>query len=194
MIPIIQGHQAETDPRSRLALLASKIETGRAGRAASVRSRRGSRGLKANRRASISLEFALASTPLLVLVFGFIATTAVFNTWSSMQSNAQYAARMMSTGQIKNLTTGAITAANAGATGVSCGGSLNNTQVEYYACAGLPSWTAYTVTVAENCAVPSVTVSLSASATTAAIADIAAIFSDRTIVAQAVLMKEGSCP
>jgi Flp pilus assembly protein TadG len=151
------------------------------------------RGLAANRRASIAIEFVLASAPLLVLVFGFIATSAVFYTWSSMQSNAQFAARMMSTGQISRLSTGAITTTNNTAT-IACGGTMTTTQVEYYACSGLPNWTTFTVTSTENCAVPSVTVSLSASAATAAIADVAAIFTGKTIVAQAVLMKEGSCP
>jgi hypothetical protein len=42
--------------------------------------------------------------------------------------------------------------------------------------------------------VPSVTVSLSANAAAAAIADIENFFSGKTIVAQTVFMKEGSCP
>jgi Flp pilus assembly protein TadG len=151
------------------------------------------RGIGLCRRASVSVEFVLASAPLIVLVFGFIATSAVFNTWSSMQSNAQYAARMMSTGQISNLNNGAITTTNTTAT-TTCSSSMRTTQVEYYACTGLPSWATFTVTSTENCAVPSVTVSLSANAATAAIADIASIFTGKTIVAQAVLMKEGSCP
>lgn len=157
------------------------------------RGRRSAGGLADCRTGSVAVEFAVASTPLLLMAFGFIAASAVFNTLSSMQSNAQYAARMMSTGQIKNLSNGAITSANTTAT-VTCGGTLNSSQVEYYACNGLPGWTTFTVTATENCAVPSVTVSLSADATTAAIADVAAIFSGKTISAQAVLMKEGSCP
>src|SRR4051812_31698096 len=70
---------------------------------------RSPRGLGRCRRGSVALEFVLASAPLILLVFGFIATSAVFNTWSNMQSNVQYAARMMSTGQVKNLANGAIT-------------------------------------------------------------------------------------
>jgi Flp pilus assembly protein TadG len=152
------------------------------------------RGLGGSRRASVAVEFVLASVPLLMLVFGFIATCAVFTTLSSMQSNAQYAARMMSTGQITQFYPGTtITAANTTAT-TSCGSSLRNTQVEYYACTGLPSWTTYTVTSTENCAVPSVTVSVSSSASTAAMADIEQFFTGKTITAQAVVMKEGSCP
>ncbi len=158
------------------------------------------RSLGSCRRGSVALEFALASVPLMMLVFGFIATSAVFNTWSSMQSNAQYAARLMSMGGpavgagiVKNNGNGAITAGNTTAT-ISCGGSLNTAQVEYYACTGLPSWTTFTVTSTENCTVPSVTVTLSTSATTAAIADIEKFFTGKTITAQAVYMKEGQCP
>ncbi len=90
-------------------------------------------------RGSVAVEFALASVPLMLMVFGFIATAAVFNTWSTMQSNTQYAARLMSTGQIP-------TTANAGNTGTSYqqqfhyhgvrARSMRNTQVEYYACRG----------------------------------------------------------
>ncbi len=129
----------------------------------------------------------------MMLMFGFIATSAVFNTWSSMQANSQYAARMMSTGQINNNVNGAFSTANTSSS-TACGASLTNTQVEYYACAGLPSWASYTVTTAENCAVPSVTVSVSASAAAAAIADIENFFAGKTIVSQTVFMKEGSCP
>jgi Flp pilus assembly protein TadG len=152
-----------------------------------------SRGLLASRRGSVAVEFVLASVPLMLLMFGFIASSAVFNTWSSMQANSQYAARMMSTGQIGNNVNGAFSNTNASSS-TTCGSSLRNTQVEYYACAALPSWATFTVTTSENCAVPSVTVSLSASASAAAIADIENFFSGKTIVAQTVFMKEGTCP
>jgi Flp pilus assembly protein TadG len=151
------------------------------------------RGLAGCRRGAIALEFALASVPLLMLMFGFIATSAVFNTWSSMQSNTQYAARMMSTGQVFTNANGAISTSN-NSSSATCGSSLRNTQVEYYACSGLPGWATFTVTTTENCTVPSVTVSLSANAAAAAIADIENFFSGKTIVAQTVFMKEGSCP
>jgi len=154
---------------------------------------RGKSRLGSCRRASVAVEFAVASVPLMLMVFGFIATAAVFNTWSCMQSNTQYAARMMSTGQITSNNSGAISSTNTSAT-VACSSSMKSTQVEYYACTSLPTWTTFTVTTTENCAVPSVTVSLSASATTAAIADVEQIFSGKTIVAQTVMMKEGSCP
>jgi Flp pilus assembly protein TadG len=155
--------------------------------------RRGRNNLAGCRRGSVAVEFAVASVPLMLMVFGFIATAAVFNTWSSMQSNTQYAARLMSTGQIAANNTGTITVANNSVT-TPCSSSMKTTQVEYYACTGLPSWTSFTVTTTENCATPSVTVTLSTSATTAAIADIEKIFSGNTIVATTVMMKEGTCP
>jgi len=162
-------------------------------RMAWLRARRRGHGLAGCRRGAVAVEFAVASVPLMLMVFGFIATAAVFNTWSSMQSNAQYAARMMSTGQITNNNSGALSSSNTTAT-VSCSSSLKSTQIEYYACTGLPNWTTYSVTTTENCSIPNVTVSVSSSASTAAIADIEKIFSGITIVAQTVMMKEGSCP
>lgn len=149
--------------------------------------------LRASRRGTVAVEFAVASVPLMLIVFGFIAASAVFNTWTSMQGNVQYAARMMSTGQITANNTGALSSTNTTAT-VACSSSLKTTQVEYYACTGLPTWTTFSVTTTENCAAPSVTVSLSSSATSAAIADIENIFSGQTLVAQSVMMKEGTCP
>ncbi len=145
------------------------------------------------RRGVAALEFAIVATPLMLMVFGFIAVSSVFYTWSAMQNAAQYAALMVSTGQIKSLSNGAFTARNTTAT-ATCSGSLTTTEAEYYACTGLPSWTSYTVTTTENCSTPSVTVSLSASAATAAIADVFAIFTGKTLVASAVVMKEGQCP
>jgi Flp pilus assembly protein TadG len=145
------------------------------------------------RRGSVAVEFAVASVPLMLMVFGFIATAAVFNTWSSMQSNTQYAARLMSTGQIASNNSGALSSTNKTAT-IACSSSLKSTQVEYYACTGLPTWTTFTVTTTEDCTTPSVTVSLSTGASTAAIADVEKIFSGKTLVAQTVMMKEGTCP
>jgi Flp pilus assembly protein TadG len=146
------------------------------------------------KRGVVAVEFVLASVPLLMLCFGFIATSSVYNTWGNMQTNTQYAARMMSTGQIANNTNGAFTAANTSSS-ISCASSkVTSTTVEYYACNGLPTWATYTVTTSENCVIPSVTVSLSASAAAAAIADIENFFAGKTISSQTVFMKEGSCP
>ena len=150
-------------------------------------------GLAHCRRGAIAVEFVLASVPLMLLIFGFIATSAVYNTWASMQGNAQYAARMMSTGQISSNNTGALSSTNTSVT-IACSSSFRSTQIEYYACNGLPTWATFTVTSTENCAVPSVTVSLSANAASAAIADVENFFSGKTIIAQSVMMKEGSCP
>ena len=155
--------------------------------------RRQPRRLLTCRRATAAVEFALVLTPMMMLLFGFIATAAVFFTWSTMQSNAQYAALLMATGQVQQLSTGTISTTNKTAT-TTCSSSLTSTEVEYYACTGLPSWLPVTVTSTENCAVPSVTVSLSASASTAAIADVYSFFSGKSLVAQSVLMKEGQCP
>jgi Flp pilus assembly protein TadG len=148
---------------------------------------------QSSRRGSVALEFALASTPLMAVVFGFVAVMGVFNMMTSMQSNAQYASRLMSTGQITKNANGSISSSNSSSS-TTCSSSMTSTQVEYYACNGLPSWATYTVTTAENCATPSVTVGLSTSASTAAIADLLAIFTGKTISQQVVLMKEGTCP
>jgi Flp pilus assembly protein TadG len=150
-------------------------------------------GLAKCERGSVAVEFALASVPLMLMVFGFIATAAVFNTWSTMQSNTQYAARLMSTGQITANNSGTITTGNNSVT-TPCSSSMRTTQVEYYACTGLPTWTTFSVTTTETCATPSVTVTLSTSASTAAIADVEKIFSGNTIVATTVMMKEATCP
>jgi len=145
------------------------------------------------RRGAAALEFALVVGPLMTVMFGFMATNVLFFTWAAMQDSAQFAARMVATGQVKNFANGAITLANTTST-VVCSGTLNTTMAEYYACQGLPTWATFTVTASEDCAVPSVSVSISVSATSAALADIYAIFAGKTIVAQSVLMKEGVCP
>ena len=130
---------------------------------------------------------------LLVLLFGFISMGTLMFTWTSMQSAAQYEALLVSTGQVTSLANGAITTSNNTAT-TACSGSLTSSQAEYYACGSLPSWGSYTVTTTENCAVPSVTVKVSVSASTAAIADLLQVFTGRTLSAQEVVMKEGKCP
>lgn len=144
-------------------------------------------------RGTAAVEFAIVATPLMLMTFGFIAISAVFYTWSSMQNAAQYAALMVATGQVKSLSTGAITTSNSTAT-ATCSSSLPSTEAEYYACSGLPSWVTFTVTTTENCATPSVTVSLSASASAAAIADVFSIFTGTTLVSNAVVMKQNQCP
>jgi Flp pilus assembly protein TadG len=145
------------------------------------------------RRGVAALEFGILAPTLLMLLFGFVATGTLIFTWSAMQSTAQYAALMVSTGQVKSLSNGAITTSNTTAT-TTCSGSLTTSEAEYYACHALPSWATFTVTTTENCAVPSVTVSVSASGSTAAIADVFDIFTGRTLTAEAVVMKEGQCP
>jgi Flp pilus assembly protein TadG len=144
-------------------------------------------------RATAAVEFAVIAAPLLSILFGFLATNIMFFTWAAMQDSAQLAARMVSTGQVKNFANGAITTSNTTST-VTCSASLTSTQAEYYACQGLPSWATFTVTASENCSVPSVTVSISVNAKSAALADVYSIFTGKTLVAQSVLMKEGLCP
>lgn len=99
---------------------------------------------------------------------------------------------MISTGQITNFANGPISGGNATST-TNCGPNLTVTQAEYHACANLPAWTSFTVTASRNCATPSVTVSISTSAQTAAIADLVGVFTGKTIVARAVVMPEGQC-
>jgi Flp pilus assembly protein TadG len=149
--------------------------------------------LGGSRDATAALEFALMSAPLLLVVFAFVATNALFYTWSSMQNNAQYAARLMATGQITSMANGAISTSNTTNT-VACGSTLASSDVEYYACTGLPSWASFTVTVTENCATPDVEVNLSVSASSAALADLYGIFKGKTLSTQAVMMKEATCP
>src|SRR5258708_3094396 len=108
------------------------------------------------RRGAAAVEFALVSGPFLLLLFGFVATNALFYTWSVMQNNVQYAAMMMATGQVTSWST----------SGVSCGSSLTSTQVEYYACTGLPAWTTFTAKATEACGVPNVAVTLTTNAST----------------------------
>jgi Flp pilus assembly protein TadG len=142
------------------------------------------RGLRGCRRATAALEFALVCPPLLLMLYGFVATNAMFYTWSVMQNNVQYAAMMMATGQVTSFST----------SGLSCGSSLTTTQVEYYACAGLPPWTSYTAKATETCSVPNVSVSLTTNASTAGLSDIYLLFSGKTLTAQSTAMKQGNCP
>ena len=145
------------------------------------------------RRGVAAVEFAMIATPLMLLVFGFISVSTVFYTWSTMQNAAQYAAMLVSTGQIKSISSGALSSSNTSAS-TACSGTLTSSEAEYYACSNLPSWASFTVTTTENCAVPSVEVSLSVSATQAAIVDIFEFFTGITLTANATVMKEGSCP
>ena len=168
-------------------------ERGAAGRDIGIRRRTGLAGLARCRRASASVEFALTVVPLTLLIFGGLAATMVFQTLSTMQNNAQYSARMLSTGQIKRLATGFITTSTAIAT-TTCSGSLTSTQAEYYACLGLPSYATFTVTTTQNCTVPSVSVTISVSAGSVARGDVSGSFVGKTMTARSELMKEGLCP
>jgi len=145
------------------------------------------------RRGVAALEFALLVTPLMIITFGFISISLALYTMSLMQGAAQYAALVVATGQTTSLSTGPISTTNTTAT-TTCSGSLSSTQAEYYACQGLPGWATFTVTTTENCAIPSVSVSLSVKATAAALVDFFGIFPGGTLTSNAVVMKEGTCP
>jgi Flp pilus assembly protein TadG len=140
-----------------------------------------------------ALEFALLATPLMLITFSAIATCLALDTMSAMQGAAQYGALMVATGQAENLTSGPVSTTNTTAT-AKCSGSISSLDAEYYACQGLPSWATFTVTTTENCATPSVTVSLSVKASQAALAYIFGIFGSSDLMSNAVVMKEGTCP
>jgi Flp pilus assembly protein TadG len=136
------------------------------------------------RKAAAAVEFALVSGPFMLMLFGFVAANSLFYTWSVMQNNVQYAAMMMATGQVTSWSS----------SGVSCGSTLTSTQVEYYACTGLPPWTTFTAKATESCSVPNVSVTLTTNASTAGLADIYSLFSGITLTAAATAMKQGNCP
>lgn len=150
-------------------------------------------GLCRCRKGVAALEFALLSTPLLLLTFGSVATCMALHTMAAMQNAAQYSALMVATGAVKNLTTGPISTTNTTST-TQCSGALATTDAEYYACQGLPPWATFTVTTTENCATPSVTVALSVDASAAAVADVFSFFKGSNLTSRAVVMKQGTCP
>jgi len=138
-----------------------------------------------SRRGVAALEFALAATPFMLLVFGAISVNLIFITWSNMQNSAYNAAFLMASGQITSFQS----------TSVTCSSSLATTSAEYYACQSLPSWATFTTTASENCTAPAtVTVQVSAGASSMAGADIFALFSGKTVVANATMIKQGTCP
>jgi Flp pilus assembly protein TadG len=144
-------------------------------------------GLVRSRRGGAALEFALASTPFLMMIFGFISANLIFISWSNMQNAAYNAAFLMATGQITSFQSRAVT----------CTGSLSSSSAEYFACQNLPSWASFTATVTESCSttVPStVTVQVTPTASPTMGTDIFSFFSGRIIVANATMIKQGTCP
>ena len=138
------------------------------------------------RRGVAAVEFALASTPFLMMIFGFVSVNMLFVAWSNMQNASYNAAFVTATGQVTSFQSKAVT----------CSSSLTNTQAEYYACQNLPSWATFTATVTETCspAPATVSVSVSAGATALAGVDIFSFFSGKTLVTNATMMKQGTCP
>ena len=141
--------------------------------------------LSRSRRGVAALEFALAATPFLIMIFGFMSTSLIFITRSGMQNSAYNAAFVMATGQVTSFQSKPVT----------CTGSLSTASAEYYACANLPGWATFTATATESCTAPaSVTVQVSASASAVAGTDIYSFFSGKTVVTNATMMKQGTCP
>jgi Flp pilus assembly protein TadG len=145
------------------------------------------RALGRSRRAVAAVEFALAATPLLLIVFGFFAINIMFYTLSTMQNAAQYAAMMLATGRA--------TTANSG-TLVSCATTPASPSAEYYACTNgvLPGWATFQASSREDCSIPKVSVTISVNASTAALADVFSFFTGQTLSTTSVAMKQGTCP
>jgi Flp pilus assembly protein TadG len=141
------------------------------------------RGLLGCRRGAAAVEMALVSIPFMIMLFGFVATNSIFLSLSGMQANSFNAAMMMSTGQITSFQGKAVT----------CSTSYGSTTAEYYACQGLPSWATFTVTASESCTSPA-TVTVNLSSSNSALADTYGFFTGKSISAQSVLMKQGTCP
>jgi hypothetical protein len=130
----------------------------------------------------------------MLLIFGMTSASLAIYTMTAMQNSAQYAALMVATSKVKNLSTGQITTTNTTAT-AQCSASIPNTDAEYYACQGLPPWATFTITTTETCGTtPSVAVSISVNASMAAVADVFHIFGNKTLTSNVFVMKEGTCP
>jgi len=160
-------------------------------------------GLGRCRRGVAAVEFALAVTPLLLIVFGFIAVNLMFYTLSVMQNAANYASMSVATGQINQNANGTFSNSNKGSTAVACSPLPPTTQIEYYACQTLPTWAAFNVTTSESCSTtpPTISIAISVDATAAGILDLSALFgstmgmfSGKTLTATSVAMIQGSCP
>jgi Flp pilus assembly protein TadG len=153
------------------------------GRAATAFSRL---GLVRERRGVAAVEFALAATPFLMMIFGFISVNMLFIAWSSMQNSAYNAAFVMATGQVTSFQGRA----------VACSTGPSSSTAEYYACQNLPSWGTFNVTATETCTPTpaTVTVQVSAGATVLAGVDIFSFFSGKTVVTNATMLKQGTCP
>ena len=143
------------------------------------------------RKAVAALELAMLAPVLMLLTFGFIATNVAMYTWAQMFNSAQYAALIWSTGSYTQTASG-----TSGGT-VACSSvtaASHSTQVEYYACSGLPSWGTYTAVTSENCSSTPQSVTVTLSGTATALADTYGFFNSKTITTQTVMMKQGSCP
>jgi len=151
--------------------------------------------LRRCQRGVAAVEFALAATPLLFIVFGFFAINLMFFTLTTMQSAAQYAAMVLATGHA----TTANVAPTVG-TAISCSTSPASPSAEYFACTDpvLPSWATFSVLSQKDCtnpAIPKVSVTISVNASAAALADIFQFFTGQTLTTTSVAMyQKGTCP
>ena len=134
------------------------------------------------RRGVAAVEFALAATPLLMIVFGFIATNLLFFTLSVMQNSANYAAVMLATGSATTTNTGTL---------ISCSAPPASGTAEYYACIGLPSWATFQAKSSRDCAALKASVTISVSASAAALADVFNIFTGETLSTTSISMPQG---
>jgi Flp pilus assembly protein TadG len=148
------------------------------------------------RRGVAAVEFALAATPLLFIVFGFFAINLMFFTLTTMQVAAQNAALVRAYGQA---TTTNI--APAVGTAVSCSSNPISPSAEYFACSdpALPTWASFSVLSGKDCtnaAIPKVSVTVSVNASAAALADVFQFFTGQTLSTTVVSMafKQGICP
>ena len=139
-------------------------------------------GLARCRRGVAAVEFALAATPLMLIVFGFIATNLLFFTLSIMQNSANYAAVMLATGNATTANTGTL---------VACSGPPASGTAELYACTGLPSWATFQASSLRNCSTLKVSVTISVSASAAALADVFNIFTGETLMTTSYGMPQG---
>ena len=169
-------------------------------RAASISGQVPTRGLlhafRRDRDGVAAVEFALAATPMMMLLFSFIAVNLVFYTMTVMQNQAQYAAMAVASKLVNNNAAGTFVAHSSSGPTLCSAASVTATTAEYYACGGLPSWANFSVSTTEACGgnVPTITITITVSAAAAALADVADVFLGKTLSTSSVAMMQGTCP
>lgn len=142
--------------------------------------------LRRCRRGVAALEFAMAATPLIILVFGFFAINLMFYTLTTMQNASFFAVTMLAAGRATTANTG---------TPVSCAATPASPTAEFFACSdpSLPGWATFQVSSTQDCAGLKVSVTVSVNASSAALVDIFSTFTGETLTTTSVAMKQGSC-